>query len=87
MSVNTLEEQNLLLQKENNNLKNIIHQLEEELAWFKRQIFGKKSEKIISENSNQLTFEGFEMQQSDEENTEIIREHRRSKSKKKEKKQ
>ena len=35
--------------------------LEEQLAWFKRQLFGKKSEKTVSDlNSNQLSFDGFD---------------------------
>lgn len=38
-----------------------INILEEQLAWFKRQIFGKRSERIVSDlNANQLLFEGFE---------------------------
>ena len=35
--------------------------LKEQLAWFKRQIFGKRSERIVADlNHDQLTFEGFE---------------------------
>lgn len=38
-----------------------IQNLEEQLAWFKRQIFGKRSERIVSDlNADQLTFDGFE---------------------------
>ena len=38
-----------------------IQELEEQLAWFKRQIFGKRSERDVSNlNSQQLEFEGFE---------------------------
>jgi transposase len=38
-----------------------IQILEEQLAWFKRQIFGKRSEREVSDlNSQQLLFEGFE---------------------------
>lgn len=38
-----------------------IADLEEQLAWFKRQVFGKKSEKYVSNlNSQQLMLEGFE---------------------------
>jgi transposase len=40
---------------------NKIQELEEQLAWFKRQIFGKRSERIVSNlNEKQLYFEGFE---------------------------
>lgn len=39
-----------------------ITHLEEQLAWFKRQIFGKRSERVVSEvNGQQLEFEGFEL--------------------------
>jgi len=34
--------------------------LKEQLEWFKRQIFGKKSERIVGANPDQLQFEGFE---------------------------
>jgi len=57
----------------------IIH-LEEQLAWFKRQIFGKRSERIVSDlNSQQLKFEGFENQASEKETKKSIAAHERSK--------
>lgn len=35
--------------------------LKEQLSWFKRQVFGKRSERIVSDlNADQLIFEGFE---------------------------
>jgi hypothetical protein len=38
-----------------------VRDLEEQLAWFKWQIFGKRSERVVSDlNANQLTFECFE---------------------------
>jgi transposase len=38
-----------------------INHLEEQLAWFKRQIFGKRSERVVSQlNQQQLMLEGFE---------------------------
>jgi transposase len=38
--------------------------LEEQLDWFRRQLFGKKSEKIVSNlNDSQLCFDGFDSQQ------------------------
>ncbi len=38
-----------------------VQHLQEQLDWFKRQIFGKRSERVVSNlNSQQLTFEGFE---------------------------
>lgn len=38
-----------------------IEELKEQLAWFKRQVFGKRSERIVADlNAQQLVFEGFE---------------------------
>ena len=55
------------LAKENEELRQFllerdqkINYLEEQLTWLKRQIFGKRSEKIISDlSSEQLQFDGF----------------------------
>lgn len=42
-------------------LDNKVKGLEEQLAWFKKQIFGKRSERVVSDlNTDQLIFEGFE---------------------------
>ena len=48
------------LQTENAELHNEIVCLEEQLAWFKRQIFGKKSERVVDTQPEQLLFDGFE---------------------------
>jgi len=49
-------------------LQNEVTILKEQLEWFKRQIFGKRSERIASDlNSEQLTFEGFDNLQTTEE--------------------
>lgn len=49
------------LEKENNLLRNEVSLLKEQIDWFKRQIFGKRSEKIVKDlNQQQLYFEGFE---------------------------
>lgn len=57
-----------------------IHNLEEELAWFKRQIFGKRSERIVSDlNSQQLFFEGFENLATKEEEKKEVASHKRKK--------
>lgn len=48
------------LQKENVQLREKINLLEEQVEWFKRNIFGKRSEKIIPSNEEQLEFEGFD---------------------------
>jgi len=45
-----------------------IASLKEQLAWFKRQIFGKRSERVVSDlNHQQLIFEGFENPQAPKE--------------------
>lgn len=54
------------LKKENENLQQQVKQLNEQLAWFKKQIFGKRSEKIISPNSQELLFPGFEIPPAEE---------------------
>ena len=57
-----------------------IHHLEEQLAWFKRQIFGKRSEREVSDlNSSQLLFEGFESATHKEEEKKTVAAHERKK--------
>lgn len=47
--------------------------LEEQLAWFKRQVFGKRSERIVSDlNTQQLFFEGFESPAQKKEETRFV---------------
>jgi len=71
------------LQAENLLLKNEISSLKEQLAWLTRQMFGKKSEKIISEtDSKQLTFEGLEDLKPEEEKK-PVKGHTRSAAKEK----
>lgn len=59
-----------------------IQKLEEQLAWLKRQIFGKRSERVVKDlNSEQLIFEGFEsLYPSPNEPKKIIPAHERKKS-------
>lgn len=49
------------LRKENAELKNKIASLAEQLEWFHRQIFGVKSEKVVSPSPDQLFFPGFDV--------------------------
>ena len=58
----------------------IIH-LQEQLDWFKRQIFGKKSERIARDlDKAQMQFEGFDLPQvPDKEKTQIVPAHERRK--------
>ncbi len=53
--------------------------LEEQLAWLKRQIFGKKSERIVDTNPEQLKFEGFENIDPPKTETQTIPAHQRKK--------
>lgn len=56
--------------------------LEEQLAWLKRQIFGKRSERIVSDlDRQQMTFEGFEEPQEEPEQTQTVPSHQRRKPK------
>jgi len=65
------------------NYENEVTTLKEQLAWLTKQVFGQKSEKIISDlDSNQLTFEGFENLIPEEEKKEI-KGHTRSKNNRK----
>lgn len=71
-----------LLQKENTSLQHEVIYLKEQLAWFQKQIFGKKSEKEISNlNQDQLTFEGFENIEEVKEELKKIKAHTRTSSK------
>jgi len=69
------------LENENKQLRNEVVYLNEQLEWFKRQIFGKRSEKVIDQvNDRQLVFEGFEKpQKKGEEKKKTVSAHTRSK--------
>lgn len=75
------------LQKENAELRCELDQtnqkivyLEEQLAWFRRQLFGKRSEKVLSNlNEQQLELEGFEKQECSSDETQTIPAHSRKK--------
>jgi transposase len=61
-------------------LENAIKYLNEQLEWLKRQIFGKRSEKIIPTHSEiQLTFEGMASLESPEPQVQTIETHQRKK--------
>ena len=63
-------------------LDQLIIQLNEQLDWFKRQIFGKRSERIVSGlNSHQLQFEGFENFTTQETEAQTVPAHQRHKPK------
>lgn len=71
------------LQVANTDLQNTVTRLTQQIDWFKRQIFGKKSERIVSKsNLDQPFFEGFEdLQQQDKQETKDIPAHKRCKPK------
>ena len=63
-------------------LQNKVGYLEEQLEWFKKQIFGKKSEKIIeSKTEVQLCFEGFDKLVETSPEKKVIPAHERAKRK------
>lgn len=65
---------------ENTLLKNENATLKQQIEWFRRYLFGKKSERTVSQISQkQLTFEGFEIGESQEEKTKTIPTHERKK--------
>ena len=78
-----LQNQIEILRVENLDLHNTVAYLTQQLDWFKRQIFGKKSERIISDlNGEQLLLEGLDAKdlQSKEE-TQTVPAHQRRKPK------
>lgn len=77
-----LNDQNSALENQNTFQQERISQLEEQLNWLKRQLFGKKSEKEIPKNPAQLTFNGFEEIAASEEELKAIKAHTRKSSKK-----
>lgn len=80
LSITDLENQVSTLNQELHKKDEKINYLEEQLAWFKRQIFGKRSERIVSNlNSQQLTFDGFESLASKEEEKKTVASHTRKK--------
>jgi transposase len=72
LSAQALQIQNEALSAENRYLK-------EQIDWFKRQIFGKKSERVVDANPKQLHFEGFETAQEQQLETQTIPSHQRKK--------
>ena len=59
-----------------------INYLEEQLTWLKRQIFGKRSEKIVSDlSSEQLQFDGFVPPDQKDTQTQSVPAHERRKPK------
>jgi hypothetical protein len=56
-----------------------VKYLEEQLDWFKRQVFGKRSERMVANlNEDQLTFDGFENIERVEEEKETVAAYQRT---------
>ncbi len=72
-SLETLES----LRKENTYLQDQVKELTEQLAWFKRQIFGQRSEKFIPSNTQEL-LPGFEMPEAPEKQKRKVSSHERT---------
>jgi hypothetical protein len=67
MTTESLISQINAYKKENSFLRESVSELQEQLAWLKRQIFGQRSEKVVRQaNQADLYLEGFEPQESAE---------------------
>lgn len=74
------------LQNQNLELNNQNVELKETLNWYQRQIFGKRSEKLVEDlNENQLIFEGFQIEKEEEKKIKIHTHIRKIKNKDKDK--
>ena len=68
------------LQQVNHTLNQEVKVLQEQLSWFKRQIFGQRSEKTSVMHEDQMTFTGFDqVEESAVENSKTVKEHKRKK--------
>ena len=66
--------------EQNQHFKEQIAHLNEQIEWFKRQIFGKRSEKIIRDvGEDQLIFEGFDITSESPVETKTVPAHQRRK--------
>ena len=72
-----------ILQKKVIELRFENHCLKEQLDWFKRQMFGKKSERIVRDlDKSQMLFEGFDVPEApNKEQTQTVPAHQRRKPK------
>ena len=80
-----LQQQLENLESEKLTLQSQLLQANSQLEWLKRQIFGKRSEKLIGkEDQEQLLFEGFEIKEHSQEKKTPVKGHTRNKNKGKE---
>lgn len=79
-----LEKDNHFLRLKLTEKEKKISELEEQLNWFKKQLFGKRSEREVSEiNPEQLMFEGFEVLLENLPDKKKVKEHERKSPSKK----
>lgn len=82
-SPESLQNENVQLRQEIAQCNEKIVYLEEQLNWFKRQIFGQKSERDVSHvNPNQLELEGFEAVERTDQEAKTVSTHTRRKPEK-----
>lgn len=77
--------QTISLQKYNEHVQRLEQEkkvLTEQLDWLKRQVFGKRSEKVIPDHEDQLILDGLGELKEPEEEKKPVRPHQRSKGKK-----
>lgn len=67
------------LEKENAQQRAEILYLKEQIAWLTRQIFGKKSERVVDANPEQLELDGFESAEQQKVETQTVEAHERKK--------
>lgn len=77
MATATLSIENLQVQLSERDAE--ILYLKEQIEWFKRQIFGKKSERVVDTNQEQLQLDGFESTSQQKTETQTIPAHERAK--------
>lgn len=68
-----------VLQKEVRELRSENVYLKEQNAWLLRQMFGKKSERLVDANPEELQFDGFESAKQEKAQTQTIPTHERKK--------
>jgi len=78
--------QTISIEKHNEHVQRLegeIKLLNEQLGWLKRQVFGKRSEKVAPTSEEQLVFDGFGEIENPVEEKQEVPDHKRSKGKKK----
>ncbi len=83
LQVETMEGNNQNLQNRNQHLESQLLSANSQLEWLKRQLFGKRSEKVIEqETQDQLLFEGFAIEEPEKDKETKVKEHTREKKNK-----